>query len=215
MKQALTDQYGSFTEMAENEIEGTDYSVAARDAGSALLVMAPHGGGIEPGISEIVRAFEEGFSVYLLEGLKRRGNKSLHVTSAHFDCPLAVRMAAGHRYILAFHGYDEPSRRHTLIGGTDRRRALMFAETLEKHGFSAELAAERGYLSGTNSVSINNRCQTGLSVQFEISTAQRKAMFEQFTLKGRRTSQNEVFSRYVKALKEGARIAYGPSAAGS
>ncbi|TWM01005.1 hypothetical protein CHCC15289_1804 [Bacillus licheniformis] len=40
-------------------------------------------------------------------------------------------------------------------------------------------------------------------------------MFEQFTLKGRRTSQNEVFSRYVKALKEGACIAYGPSAAGS
>ena len=31
--------------MAENEIEGTDYSVAARDAGSALLVMAPHGAG--------------------------------------------------------------------------------------------------------------------------------------------------------------------------
>lgn len=117
MKQALTDQYGSFTEMAENEIEGTDYSVAARDAGSALLVMAPHGGGIEPGISEIVRAFAAGSSVYLLEGLKRRGNKSLHVTSAHFDCPLAVRMAAGHRYILAFHGYDEPFRRHTLIGG--------------------------------------------------------------------------------------------------
>ncbi|WP_426621139.1 poly-gamma-glutamate hydrolase family protein [Bacillus licheniformis] len=215
MKRALTDQYGSFTEMAENEIEGTDYSVAARDAGSALLVMAPHGGGIEPGISEIVKAFAEGASVYLLEGLKRRGNKSLHVTSAHFDCPLALRMAAGHRYILAFHGYEEPAHRHTLIGGTDRRRALMFKETLERHGFSAELAAERGYLSGTNPASINNRCQTGLSVQFEISTAQRKAMFEQFTLKGRRTSQNEVFSRYVKALKEGACIAYGPSATGS
>ncbi|MDI5790407.1 poly-gamma-glutamate hydrolase family protein [Bacillus licheniformis] len=44
-------------------------------------------------------------------------------------------MAAGHRYILAFHGYEEPAHRHTLIGGTDRRRALMFKETLERHGF--------------------------------------------------------------------------------
>lgn len=209
MKRVLTDRYASFTELADHETEGIDYTVFSRELESGLLVMAPHGGGIEPGISEIVRALTEDCSVYLLEGLKSSGNKWLHVTSAHFDDPLAMQMAGRHQYILAFHGYEERSLCQTLIGGTDRKRAQVFAEALRKQGFSAVLLSAGACLSGTNPASINNRCKTGLSVQFEISTAQRKAMFGRFGLKGRENSKNEVFYRYLKAVREGAKKAYG------
>ncbi|WP_077737010.1 poly-gamma-glutamate hydrolase family protein [Bacillus sonorensis] len=208
MKHRLTDQYASFTELSKNKQKGIDYTVFSRVSESGLLVMAPHGGGIEPGISEIVRCLASDFSVYLLEGLKRSGNKELHVTSAHFDDPLAVQMAERHHYILALHGYEEPSLCRTLVGGTDHKRARIFAEALHNHGFSAELLAAGAHLSGTNPASINNRCKTGLSVQLEISTAQRKAMFGRFSLKGREASKNEVFFRYIAAIKEGIENAY-------
>lgn len=209
MNRAAADQYASFKELSQNEIEGTDYRVFAQAAGNSLLVMSPHGGGIEPGISEIVKAFAGGYSVYLLEGIKLRGNHVLHVTSDHFDDPRAIEMAAGHEYVLAFHGYYELSHCRTLVGGTDRKRAEVFVDSLRRHGFSAELLEKSARLSGTSPKSINNRCRTGLSVQFEISTAQRKAMFDRFSRKGRDASKNEVFDRYIKAVKEGAADAYG------
>ncbi|WP_416333596.1 poly-gamma-glutamate hydrolase family protein [Bacillus glycinifermentans] len=210
MNRASADRYANFKELSQKETEGVDYSVFKRNAGKGLLVMSPHGGGIEPGISEIVRAFaDDRTSVYLFEGIKSRGNRDLHVTSACFDDPLAVKMAADHQYVLAFHGYFEPSHCHTLVGGTDRKRAAIFVNALRRHGFSAELQERGARFSGTSPESINNRCKTGLSVQFEISTAQRKAMFGRFSLKGRDGSQNEVFHQYINAVKEGAAAAYG------
>jgi phage replication-related protein YjqB (UPF0714/DUF867 family) len=46
----------------------------------ALAILAPHGGGIEPGTSELAEAVAgEGLSFYAFEGLKRSGNAVLHV----------------------------------------------------------------------------------------------------------------------------------------
>lgn len=46
MNRAAADQYASFKELSQNEIEGTDYRVFAQAAGNSLLVMSPHGGGL-------------------------------------------------------------------------------------------------------------------------------------------------------------------------
>lgn len=163
MNRASADRYANFKELSQNETEGVDYSVFARTAGKGLLVMSPHGGGIEPGISEIVRAFADRASVYLFEGIKPRGNKDLHVTSACFDDPLAVKMAADHQYVLAFHGYFDPSHCHTLVGGTDRKRAAIFVNALRRHGFFSGIAGKRrpffGNIPGKHQQPVQNRAE--------------------------------------------------------
>ena len=50
----MSDRYASYVQLAESEREGQDYSVRVEgDRSSAILVLAPHGGSIEPGTSEL------------------------------------------------------------------------------------------------------------------------------------------------------------------
>jgi len=47
-------KYGSFAELARHEIEGKDYRVEVLErAQASVLVVAPHGGMIEAGTSQI------------------------------------------------------------------------------------------------------------------------------------------------------------------
>ncbi len=64
------DTYSSYVELSAAELEGVDYRVLAQSR-STIVVLAPHGGGIEPGTSEIAWEVAGGeFSLYLFEGLK-------------------------------------------------------------------------------------------------------------------------------------------------
>jgi phage replication-related protein YjqB (UPF0714/DUF867 family) len=48
--------YKSFGELSYNESEGQDYVIRTCLRNSPVLVMAPHGGKIEPGTAEIAEA---------------------------------------------------------------------------------------------------------------------------------------------------------------
>ena len=47
------DKYRNFQELKRHEKEGTDYEICARKGSSGIAVMAPHGGGIEPGTMDM------------------------------------------------------------------------------------------------------------------------------------------------------------------
>ncbi len=50
------DHYKGFTDLASAQVEGTDYRVHVRaNAGSAVAVIAPHGGSIEQYTSDVAR----------------------------------------------------------------------------------------------------------------------------------------------------------------
>jgi phage replication-related protein YjqB (UPF0714/DUF867 family) len=49
------DKYNDFNHLAANESAGVDYRIRTLPVGSTL-VLAPHGGGIEPGTSELTEA---------------------------------------------------------------------------------------------------------------------------------------------------------------
>ncbi|BCE15293.1 hypothetical protein RSC3_02649 [Bacillus paralicheniformis] len=108
------DKYANFAELAEHETEGEDYQIEYTDMGTELLILSPHGGGIEGGVSELVRAFSADYSTYLFEGIKPSQNWDLHITSNHFDEPQAVKAVKEHNYTLAFHGYHDIVE-HTLV----------------------------------------------------------------------------------------------------
>ncbi|MEH7821432.1 poly-gamma-glutamate hydrolase family protein [Bacillus altitudinis] len=195
------DMYRNFKELEENE--STDhYQITSNPVpDSRLLVMSPHGGRIEGGVSEIVHFFDNDFSTYLFEGLRENASE-LHITSTNFDEPIGVAQAKAHDYVLAVHGYKgEPGIDHTLVGGTDYNRAEKIVNSLERNGFSAELAVAHATLSGTSNHNINNLTKTGQSVQLEISRSQREALFDSFDFRQRSSTKNETFYRYVRAIR--------------
>ncbi|MCY8199222.1 poly-gamma-glutamate hydrolase family protein [Bacillus subtilis] len=194
------DTYSNFSSLAENE-SPADYDISYNEKkGSKVLIMSPHGGRIEGGVSELVRYFNNEYSTYLFEGVKSHDNQTLHITSTNFDEPLAKKKIKEHQYVVAFHGYKGENK-NTLVGGTDRKRAKMIVRALERRGFSAELASSKSGLAGLNAENINNQGETGLSIQLEISREQREAFFDDFYYKNRKYTKNSEFYAYVSAIK--------------
>jgi phage replication-related protein YjqB (UPF0714/DUF867 family) len=87
----MADKYASFQDLERAERRGV-YRVLAHPR-KATIAVAPHGGKIEPGTSEIARKIAgAGFSFYASEGRKKQHNKSLHITSTRFDEPICLAL---------------------------------------------------------------------------------------------------------------------------
>ncbi|MCY7959564.1 poly-gamma-glutamate hydrolase family protein [Bacillus spizizenii] len=192
------DKYGNFEELKANE-SPLSYNILTTDIDRRVVILAPHGGGIEGGTSELARELSKSYSTYLFEGLRIPGASELHITSTNFDEPRALDLLNKHDLTISIHGYAS-SEKHTLVGGTDRVKAAKITSLLIGAGFSAELLPEGSRLAGTNEQNIANKNSTGMSIQLEISTEQRREMFNTFTLAGRNGTQNQVFYDYIAVL---------------
>ena len=101
----MPDRYRDFGELALQEEEGEDWTLEYMDRGSRILVMAPHGGWIEPFTTELARAMAgEDLSFYTFRGIKPEENHTLHLTSHRFDVPVALKAAGRSEAVLAVHG---------------------------------------------------------------------------------------------------------------
>ncbi|MER1275488.1 poly-gamma-glutamate hydrolase family protein [Bacillus velezensis] len=192
------DKYRNFEDLRANEDPG-NYSIFTKDLETPALILAPHGGGIEGGTSELARELSGSYSTYLFEALKVPGASDLHITSTHFDEPQALDMLGRHDLTISLHGYAS-SEKHTLVGGTDRELAAKMTDALNSGGFSAELLASNAPLAGTNPNNIANRNRTGKSIQLEISTGQRRSMFDKFSITGRAGSKNAEFYQFTNLI---------------
>ncbi|WP_437132727.1 poly-gamma-glutamate hydrolase family protein [Bacillus atrophaeus] len=194
------DKYMNFEELKVNE-SPLSYNIFTNNLGTPVLILAPHGGGIEGGTSELARELSKSHSTYLFEALKTSGSSDLHITSTNFDEPQALEILNNHDLTISLHGYAS-SEKHTLVGGTDREKAEQMTGVLNDAGFSAELLPVGAHLAGTNPNNIANKNKTGMSIQLEISTEQRRSMFSTFSLKGRDGTKNEMFYGFVNAVSQ-------------
>jgi phage replication-related protein YjqB (UPF0714/DUF867 family) len=88
------DKYTNIAELKQNEREDEDYTILYRELPSKIAIMAPHGGGIEPGTLDIADNLAGcGDTFYSFTGLKKAGNSILHINSNTFDEPIALRVA--------------------------------------------------------------------------------------------------------------------------
>jgi phage replication-related protein YjqB (UPF0714/DUF867 family) len=131
--------------------------------------LPPHAGGIEPK-TEIIAKNIAGteFSFYCFRGLKKKGNRSLHITSHNFDEPECVNLVAKHRLVVTIHGCDKEGER-VFLGGLDKPLIDDLALALEKAGIKAETTGHE--YTGT---CVSNICNLGLTkagVQIELSLA--------------------------------------------
>jgi phage replication-related protein YjqB (UPF0714/DUF867 family) len=99
------DKYKSYAELHENEREGIDYRVCMIDRAAPVAVIAPHGGTIEPGTSELATTIAgESYSLYCFEGLRPRPHRDLHITSTNFDEARCLHLIAKHNFVVSVHG---------------------------------------------------------------------------------------------------------------
>lgn len=172
--QSVAFSYRSFKELARHEAEGTDYCIRVEHKDSLVLVMAPHGGNIEPGTSEIARAIAgKDHSFYSFEGLKSARKSILHIESHLFDEPRALQAAGSAGIVVTVHGQIDQTEAFVMLGGLHDRLREEIQHTLEGSGFSTRPPTEG--LGGTDPMNICNRGKSKSGVQLEVSRKIRDA----------------------------------------
>lgn len=165
------DKYDSYEALvAGGEIEGTDFDVTVHERPqSAVLIVAPHGGTIEIGTSEMAALIAGAdYSLFTFNGLKKEwgGNRDLHITSHNFNHPSCVELASRHSTVLAVHGCkgDSPQ---IYVGGRDPELTTLLTERLVAAGLPASSSGHK--YPGRNPLNICNRGTSGKGAQLEFT----------------------------------------------
>ncbi len=189
--------YASFRQLARYEREGVDYQRRWARRGSPILIAAPHGGGIEPGTSEVAAVVAgKVHALYVFEGYKGEQNQRLHVASTRFDDPLLDNLLEESDYVAAMHGCRE-AKPLVYVGGLHENWVLQSIDLLRQAGFFAERDESRH--AGRFPANLCNRGRRGMGVQFELSRGLRRQMFASLTNKGRQFP-TPMLQRFAAAL---------------
>jgi len=189
--------------LKRGHVLGRDFRVAFGDAKIDLcLLIAPHGGGIEPGSSEIMRAVAElgGWAWYEFAGFLRQGNKeALHITSADFDEPTLKAMLPQAGFVVAFHGSSESKEPLVYVGGKWKLGRQTISASINaafrEHGIRALDAIDHDvapHLRGLGDSSVTNCGKRAQGVQLEFTRAARDLLFPPNSsreARGRRSAQ--------------------------
>lgn len=167
-----TDDYANFAELKRREAPDA-YRIRRRIRNSPVLILAPHGGRIEPGTSQIgALVAGDTYNIYQFEGRKPpRQNRSLHVTSANFDEPTALRLAAKCRIVLGIHGCE--GLRTIYVGGRDTALREALATALAPTGVRVKPYGHK--YGAMHRLNICNRGSTGEGAQLEITPDLRRS----------------------------------------
>ncbi|UOQ65015.1 poly-gamma-glutamate hydrolase family protein [Hymenobacter volaticus] len=228
------DFYCSMRQLYANETEGTNYtkewyrhrwryetSKNYPDE-NTTCIMAPHGGGIESGTTELALAtagFTDGFNnhpaasetydYFIFNGTNPTNqNGKLHVTASNFNDPAAIELVQRSVISLAFHGCtDEQPDESTgigykacLIGGRDENFKDVLEIQLTGAGFNAYKTKQES-LNGDLRANIINRNKQNAGAQFELTTTFRKSLYGVNNRKDRRTSTNADFWLFVNTIR--------------
>jgi phage replication-related protein YjqB (UPF0714/DUF867 family) len=118
----MVDKYRNFEQLANSEQENVDFRILCRARESNTVIVAPHGGAIEPGTSEIADAVaSEDSSFYAFEGLKPDHNGDLHITSSRFDEPRCIALIESSVFVITIHG-EASDLKAIYLGGRDAQQ---------------------------------------------------------------------------------------------
>lgn len=191
--------YSSYADLARFETRDVDYRISMHQGVSGIAVMAIHGGGIEPGTTEIAEATAaDRHSFYSFSGIKPKGNARLHITSRKFDEPVGRAIAQHAITVLTIHGCADTVEM-VYIGGRHVQLRERIRLALEKAGFPV---GETSRFPGINPKNICNINTLGMGVQLEISNGLRRRLFPE-GVGPRRKPPSKCFLTFVAALQRG------------
>lgn len=170
----MADHYNSMRELKGYE---TDWTIETNQNSHPVLSIAPHGGGIECGTSELALLVSQKLNCnfFTFKGQLPNGNSRLHVTSSHYNDQLALALTKQVDYTISIHGYRDTEEESTYIGGTNEELKGLIKKHLESRGFKILEAPK--HLAGKSRKNINNKNKFQSSVQLELSTKLRKSFF--------------------------------------
>ena len=187
----MTSPYKNFKELAQQEVEGKDYQVKFRLRDERVLIMAPHGGKIEPTTTMIAEAIAgENYSCYSFEGLKEEGNGVLHIESHLFDEPQALQAVKKADVAITVHGQLNHQEGFIMVGGLHVDLRSEIRRRLEAAGFQTRTPPEG--LQGIDPENICNRGRLKGGIQLEISRKERDLL----------KTDKERLERFASAVRE-------------
>ena len=161
-------KYTSFAELLRHERPGRDFRIVHLErSASPVFIVAPHGGEIEAGTSEIAGLIAgTEHSLFCFEGLKCGGDsRDLHITSHLFDHPECIALAARRGVIVSVHGCKGDAR--VFVGGLDRDLGEHLARRLSHERF--EVVTGGHEYPGRHPSNICNRGSRSMGAQLEIT----------------------------------------------
>jgi phage replication-related protein YjqB (UPF0714/DUF867 family) len=208
--------------------ERFDDTLAGTDDVPKTTILAPHGGGIEPGTSELCLAVAGyhpaslpqvppagvTYDYWMFEGIRETGNAPLHVTSTGCDDGVAVSLCAGSLNALSLHGFDPApefpaDEQIVLVGGANPAlKDLLLAGLRDAH-IKGLAAGTSGELNGSKPCNIVNRTlpvgdppQPLGGAQLELSTPLRDAMFTENSRPRRKHTTTQLFWTFVGVCRD-------------
>jgi len=159
-------EFKDYESLAEKFIEFVDYEINVLDVHSSLSVIAPHGGKIEPGTSELSKyiALDE-YNFYSFTGYSEH-NKYLHITSHNFDEPVCVSLVKKSSTVISIHGCKGRDSK-IYIGGLDVRLKYKINARLISNGYDSSCRDHK--FQAKFKSNICNRGYRGKGVQIELS----------------------------------------------
>jgi phage replication-related protein YjqB (UPF0714/DUF867 family) len=162
----VIDRYDSFLALRQHAPSHWWRALPRAVPDSQVLVIAPHGGGIENGTSELAAAIAgDEHNLYCFEGLRLAGNRELHVTSHRFDDPVALRLAGRCTIVIGIHGCRGESA--IYVGGLDRALVAALTSALVSEDYPAR--SEGHPYPAIHPQNICNRGRRGAGVQLEFT----------------------------------------------
>ncbi|UWR38508.1 MULTISPECIES: poly-gamma-glutamate hydrolase family protein [Sulfitobacter] len=172
----MTDRFDNFADLSAEMAADLDYRIRAEDRGSAVIILAPHGGTIEPETSLIAEAIAgSDYSYYLFEALKAGAHGDFHITSHRFDEPQALELVARATVAVAIHGRKDDGTETVWLGGRAEALRDAIGAALRDAGFDA---APNTTLPGVHETNICNRTRSGEGVQLELPRSLRRTLAE-------------------------------------
>ena len=169
---AIAQKSSSFKELSLLKKEGQDFEIKLRTGTSDSLVMAIHGGTIEPGTTELADATAgEKHSYYSFSGLVD-DYAGLHLTSTEFDEPKLLVLTQQAQNCLVLHGLKD-NQIDFCVGGANAQKRKSYLKLLNQKfpkWRTCELCCPPNL--GTSSKNIVNKCQFS-GVQIEMGSSVR------------------------------------------
>jgi phage replication-related protein YjqB (UPF0714/DUF867 family) len=169
----MADQYSCYADLRACEPEGTSFRIRVVERNSAIAIIAPHGGRIEPGTSETAALIAgEYFSLYCFESLI--SGRRLHITSARFDEPRGLALVEASRIAIAVHGRADAADPKTIwMGGLHLQLRDEIGGALERAGFPISLDH---HMQGKHPSNICNRGRLRAGIQIELPRSLRNSL---------------------------------------
>jgi phage replication-related protein YjqB (UPF0714/DUF867 family) len=179
--------FKSFAELSTVEKAGLSFRLYVKNRRTSFVVIAPHGGGIEPGTSEIAKAIAGWtYSLYTFDGIRLSGNELLHITSTLFDEPRCLNLVKSSTTVVAIHGCGG-AEQVVYVGGLNVKLGNQIIKSLAEAGFAAVRATVQ--FLGDQPENICNKGRSGGGVQLEISEGLRRSMFKGLDRENRRITR--------------------------